>query len=85
MQSERIEIVDFSGETLSIFTMPCWVVIVVVPLIVILDVIIFIIYPESPYATLLSIVLISIFIFYCNSVVTNFHEKSENFLYRKKI
>jgi len=79
MQSERTEIVDFSGEKLSSFTIPRWALTAILPLIVILDVIFFIINPESPYTMLVSIVLISIFIFYCYSVVTKSPGKLRKF------
>lgn len=79
MQSERIEIVDFSGEKFSNFTMPCWVIIVVIPIIAILDAYLMIVYPESPYAIILSIALISIFIFYYFSVATKSPGKLRKF------
>ena len=79
MQNERIEIVDFSGEKLSSFTIPRWVVIVVIPLIIFLDIIFFILSPKSPYTILLSIVLISTFILYCYSVITKSSGKLRKF------
>ena len=79
MQNERTEIVDFSGEKLGIFTIPRWIVNIVVSLIIILDVIFFIINPKSPYTILLSIVLISILILYCYSVTTKTQGKLRKF------
>ena len=71
MQSERTEIVDFSGEKFSNFTIPYWVVIIVILIIAISDAYLVIVYPESPYTIILSIVLILIFIFYYSTVATN--------------
>jgi len=79
MQNERTEIVDFSGEKFGIFTIPRWIVNVVVSLIIILDVIFFIINPKSPYTILLSIVLISILILYCYSDITKSPGKLRKF------
>ncbi|MBY8984370.1 MAG: hypothetical protein KGD65_04825 [Candidatus Lokiarchaeota archaeon] len=79
MQSERIEIVDFSGEKFSKFTMPCWVVFVVISIIAILDSYLMIVYPESPYALVLGIILISIFIYYYVSVATKSPGKLRKF------
>lgn len=70
MQSERIEIVDFSGEKFSKYTMPCWVIFLTIPIIAILDAYFMMVNPESPYAIILSIALITIFIFYYSTVAT---------------
>jgi hypothetical protein len=79
METERTEIVDFSGEKFSNFTMPCWVVLVVIPILAILDAYLMIVYPESPYAIILSITLISIFIFYYSTVATKSPGKLRKF------
>jgi len=84
MLSERTEIVDFSGEKLSSFIIPRWVITVVVPLIVILNVIFFIFNPKSPYTMLLSIILISIFILYYYSVITKSLGKLRKFSISQK-
>ena len=79
MESEKTEIIDFSGEKFHNFTIPCWVVIVLVPLLAILDTYLMIKFPESPLAILLSIVLILIFILYYYYVATKSPGKLRKF------
>ncbi|MHA2391762.1 MAG: hypothetical protein ACXAEX_07315 [Promethearchaeota archaeon] len=64
MANERIEIVDFSGEKFSNLSLPCWVLVVLVPSIAILSTYLMVIYPGSTVSLLLSIALIGIFILY---------------------
>lgn len=79
MESEKTEIIDFSGEKFNKFTIPCWVVIVVIPFIAIIDAILMVAFPESPYAIILSLILISIFILYYYSVATKSPGKLRKF------
>ncbi|MFX1278906.1 MAG: hypothetical protein ACFFA3_05775 [Promethearchaeota archaeon] len=70
MESEKTEIIDFSGEKFHNFTMPCWIVMILVPVLAILDTYLMIRFPESPLAILLSLSLIGIFIIYYYYVAT---------------
>ncbi|MFW9822655.1 MAG: hypothetical protein ACFFE4_06965 [Candidatus Thorarchaeota archaeon] len=80
MESEKTEVIDFSGEKFNNFNMPCWVVIVVIPIIAIFDAILMIAFPESPYAIILSMVLILIFAFYYYSVASKSTGKLRKFV-----
>jgi hypothetical protein len=70
MESEKTEIIDFSGEKFNNLTMPCWIVMILVPILAILDAYLMIRFPESPLAILLSLILIGIFIIYFYYVAT---------------
>ncbi|MBY8989756.1 MAG: hypothetical protein KGD58_03295 [Candidatus Lokiarchaeota archaeon] len=70
MESEKIEIIDFSGERFNNFRMPCWIIIVFITALAIFNIYLMITTPESPLATLLSIGLILIFVLYYYYVAT---------------
>ena len=70
MESDKTEIIDFSGEKFNKFEIPCWIVIVIVPTVAIFNIYLMIMIPGSSLATLLSIGLILIFIFYYYYVAT---------------
>ncbi|MHA1933129.1 MAG: hypothetical protein ACW96X_11345 [Promethearchaeota archaeon] len=79
MQSDRTEIVDFSGEKFSKFTVPCWVVFLIILVIALLDSYLMIVYPQTPYALVLGIILIAIFVLYVYSVATTYPGKLRKF------
>jgi hypothetical protein len=70
MESERTEVVDFSGEKFNSLSMPCGVTLGVILIITVLFSYLSIIYRNSLYAILLAIILFSIFILYYYSVAT---------------
>lgn len=70
MDSDKKEVIDFSGEKFTNFAIPCWIVIFIVPALAIFDFYLMIQTPDSPLATLISISLILIFIFYYYYVAT---------------
>lgn len=79
MANERIEIVDFSGEKFSNVSLPCWILVILVPSISILSTYLMIKYPGSTVASLLSIALIGIFILYYYFIVTKSPGKLRKF------
>ena len=79
MESERPEIVDFSGEKFSNFSISCWVIIDVVSIIAILETYFIIVFPGSSVVLLLSIALIFVFIIYYYYVVTKSPGKLRRF------
>jgi hypothetical protein len=70
MQSERTEIVDFSGEKFSLFTVPCGVSLTVILIIISVLTYLSIMYPGFLSAILFTIIIFSIFILYYYSVAT---------------
>lgn len=79
MADERIDIVDFSGEKFSNFSLPCWILVVLVPTIAILSTYLMVKYPGSTVASLLSIALIAIFILYYYFISTKSPGKLRRF------
>ncbi|MFX1425080.1 MAG: hypothetical protein ACFFBE_01410 [Promethearchaeota archaeon] len=79
MESEKTNIVDFSGEKFHNFTVPCWVVMILVPILAILDSYLMIKFPESPFALLISLILVFIFILYYYNVATKSPGKLRKF------
>ncbi|MHA2006360.1 MAG: hypothetical protein ACXABO_09065 [Promethearchaeota archaeon] len=79
MGSERIEIVDFSGEKFSNLSIPCWVITVIVSIIVILEIYLTIMFPGSNTILLLSIGLIFVFILYFFYVINKSPGKLRRF------
>jgi hypothetical protein len=70
MESDKTEIVDFSGEKFSKFKIPCWIIFVIGPLLALFNVYLMIKSPESSVPTLISIGIILIFVLYYYYVVT---------------
>jgi len=70
MDSDNIEVVDFSGEKFHNFTIPCSLVMFVISILIILIVIFTFLIPGAFITTLLSLGIIFIFISYYYYVVT---------------
>jgi hypothetical protein len=79
MESEKTDIVDFSGEKFHNFTVPCGVVMALVLILAILDTYLMIKFPESPFAILISLTLVFIFILYYYNVATKSPGKLRKF------
>jgi len=79
MESEKTDIFDFSGEKFSKFTIPCWIILVIVSSMAILNMFFMIKFPQSQIITYLSIALIIIFILYYYYVATKSPGKLRKF------
>ncbi|MHA1986485.1 MAG: hypothetical protein ACW98D_07600 [Promethearchaeota archaeon] len=68
MQSERTEVVDFSGEKFGILNIPCGVSFGIILIIVSVFTYLIIIFPNSPFVLILTLISFSIFFSYYYSV-----------------
>jgi len=64
MESRKTEITDISGEEFSKFSVPCWLILLLVAVLAMIDMYFIITFPTSAIGPLLSAVLIAIFIVY---------------------
>lgn len=71
MVSDKIEIIDFSGEDFSLISIPCSVSLPITCFLVILNTIFMVSFPGSPITIILSLFLIMIMVFYFVSWVNN--------------
>ncbi|MFW9879961.1 MAG: hypothetical protein ACFFG0_43360 [Candidatus Thorarchaeota archaeon] len=79
MESEKTEIIDFSGEKFNKFTVPFWIVAIFIFSMSILNILFIVIFPESQTTIYFSIVLIVIFILYYYFIVSNSPGKLRKF------
>lgn len=64
VNSRKTEITDISGEEFSKFSVPCWLIILLVVVLAMIDMYFIITFPTSAIAPLLSAIIIGVFIVY---------------------
>jgi hypothetical protein len=64
MNSRKTEITDISGEEFSKFSVPCWLIILLIVVLAMIDMYFIITFPTSAIGPLLSAILIGVFIVY---------------------
>ena len=70
IESDKIEVVDFSGEKFSKFSIPCSVVLILVFLLTVSNLILTVLFSGSLISTLLSLGIIAIFVLYFYFIAT---------------
>ena len=71
MASDKIEIIDFSGEKLSLISIPCYVSLPIICFLIILNVAFMVGFPGSPMTIILSLFIILILVLYFIDWVNN--------------
>ncbi len=71
MVSDKIEIIDFSGENFSLFSVPCSISLSITCFLIILNFVFMVAFPGSSITIILSLVLILILVLYFISWVNN--------------
>lgn len=70
IESDKIEVVDFSGEDFSKFSFPCSVLLFFVFILAILNITLMILFPSSLIITFISLGIIAVFVLYFYFVTT---------------
>ena len=71
MGSDKIEIIDFSGENFSLFSIPCSISLPITCFLIILNFVFMVAFPGSPITIILSLFIILILVLYFVSWVNN--------------
>ncbi|MFW9878332.1 MAG: hypothetical protein ACFFG0_35060 [Candidatus Thorarchaeota archaeon] len=79
MEREKTEIIDFSGEKFNKFTIPNWIIVIIVFSLAVLNMFSMIIFSKSQIVIYLSIALTIIFILYYCFVISNSTGKLRKF------
>ena len=70
IKSDRVEVIDFSGEKFSKYSIPCSVLLLLIFLLAVINVTLMFLFPRSLISTLMSLGIIAIFVLYYYYVAT---------------